>query len=270
MERFAATTGLRFNTRKTGSATIGGPAVEDLPVGDVRWGFLRLDAAAARFVVDDAVVDTHIAELQRQIGAAASVFGVVNRFNFYVRFIARNLGGRPSHGFGAVHVDAMINTLARVQRSLFKGAAGGIIDYLREMVAQRFEVADMPLGWFFVPTTLGGLGLHNPLVELLALRRKIEIDPAARLQKVLDHEPDDFRRLKEKWDASPSRGTQQRKPWDMTFDEYASGREAASPGWGRLFDSLTQYPTPYEMETTPDVSAATGVLRQWPGNATFT
>jgi hypothetical protein len=274
MERFAAITGLRFNADKTGSATIGASALEGLPVGDVRWGFLRLDPAAARFVVDDAVVDTHINELQRQIGAAASVFGVVNRFNFYVRFIARNLGGRPAHGFGAAHVDAMIGTLARVQRSLFKGAAGGILDHLREMVAQRFGMTDLPLGWFFVPNTLGGLGLHNPLVELLALRQTIEADPAGRLKKVMDHEPDDLRRHQEKWDASTSERSHdsqgQRKPWNMTLDEYTSGREAGSPQWGELFNELTEYPEPYEMETTQDVNAATEVLRQWPGNATFT
>lgn len=53
MQRFAALAGLKFNMPKTGSATIGGPAIDGLPVGDVRWSFLKLEPEETRFVVDD-------------------------------------------------------------------------------------------------------------------------------------------------------------------------------------------------------------------------
>jgi hypothetical protein len=214
------------------------------------------------------MVDKHIAELRRQLRAASSVFGVVNRFNYYIRFMARNLGGRPSNGFGAAHIQSMITTLSRVQRALFAGGAGSgsILDHLKSMVHERFGTKDMPLGWFFVPNVLGGLGLHNPLVELLAIRQNIQADPAECLQKVLDREPDIFRRAQADWEASSSK---KKGSWDMTFENYTEGRESASVEWGAVFMDLLQYPEPYDVVATSDVQAAIAVLRQWPGNAAF-
>jgi hypothetical protein len=118
MQVFAKLAGLKFNEEKTGSVTIGGTHLDGLPVGDIRWGFLKLDAKEAKFVIDDVVVDTHIAELRRQLAAAQSVFGVVNRYNFYIRFTAHNLGGRPSNDFGRGHID---QTFAMLSLSVARG-----------------------------------------------------------------------------------------------------------------------------------------------------
>jgi hypothetical protein len=267
MQMFAKLAGLSFNKEKTGSVTIGGKHPDGLPVGDVRWGFLVLDAQEGKFMVDNAAIDKHVVELRRQLNTAQSVFGVVNRYNFYVRFIARNLGGRPANGFGQAHMDQMISALSRVQRSVFEG--DDILGHLKKMVADRFGVKDAPLGWYFVPNALGGLGLHNPLIELLALREEIAEDPAGGLKKALDSEADTFRRFEEEYNALvQGRGKNDSKaPWDMTFNEYGWGRENASRSWKYEYDNLLESVEPAELNQTGDVVAAIGVLRQSSGGA---
>jgi hypothetical protein len=270
MQRFARIAGLTFNIPKTGSATVGASPLSGLPTGDVRWGFLKLDAQTAKFVVDEEMVDKHIEELRRQLASAQSIFGVVNRYNFYVRFIARNLSASPANCFGANHIDAALATLGRVQRSVFPGSSGGILEHLKGMLSARFGISDIPLGWFFVPNALGGLGLHNPLVELLALRKNITVDPVVSLKKILQSEPDVFRRHKEVWELQPRTKRQRGEKFDMTFDEYVSCRETASVEWGTEYFNLLQHPRPHMVEATPEVNAAMEALEQWPVIETFT
>ncbi len=45
-----------------------------LPVGDVRWGFLRMDEKGV-FVIDQGMIDTHVVEMRRQLAATTSIFG---------------------------------------------------------------------------------------------------------------------------------------------------------------------------------------------------
>jgi hypothetical protein len=273
MEVFAKLAGLTFNKEKTGSVTIGDASVDGLPTGNIRWGFLQLDAKAARFVVDNAMIDKHIAELRRQLGSAESVFGVVNRFNFYIRFIARNLGGRPSNSFGQAHVDQMIAALSRVQKELFEGE--DILGHLKKMVAQRFGVDDAPLGWYFMPNALGGLGLHNPLVELLALRENIFEDPEKLLLDATENDNDTYRRKKEEYEtgvkkltrgrgghSNTSRWDQKRPHWNFSFEDYVSGRENAISSWYFQYKDLLDNCVPHEIVATSDVNAAIAVLSQ--------
>jgi len=84
---FTRLTGLELNEEKTGSIKITRNDNEStrlssvLPKGDVRWGFLRLDAHTGRFLIDQANVDTHIEELRRQLEACKSVFDWIQAWN---------------------------------------------------------------------------------------------------------------------------------------------------------------------------------------------
>jgi hypothetical protein len=258
MQQFAKLAGLTFNMDKTGSATIGGKHLPGFPAGHVRWGFLVLDANEGKFIVDDAMVDKHIVELRRQLSTAQSVFGVVNRYSFYIRFIVRNLGGRPSNSFGEEHIYQIIATLNRVQRSVFEG--DDILGHLKKMVNDRFGVSDAPLGWYFMPNGLGGLGLHNPFIELLALHAKIPRKVGNYLRKALESDADDFRRSQEAYTAADVDGP--KAPWDMSFEEYASGRENASFEWNHRYDNLLKHVDPADVTQTSEVSTAIAVLCQ--------
>lgn len=81
MNTYADLVGITFNKKKTGGVCVGSELEPTLPKGTVGWGFLIFDAAQGRFVVDQDAVNTHIAELRRQLAAARSVFGYVNALN---------------------------------------------------------------------------------------------------------------------------------------------------------------------------------------------
>lgn len=179
MNTYADLVGLKFNQKKTGSAYVGTPseASAALPKGDIRWGFLKFDVAESQFLLDQADVDQHIAEMRRQLASTKSVFGWVNAYNKYMTFFLRNFGGLPANCFGKAHIVSLIDTLARIQRELFPESTesvggGGAVGYLRKTLKDRFDVTDLPEGYFYFPITSGGLELRNAMLELLCLEKR--------------------------------------------------------------------------------------------------
>lgn len=193
MTRFAAVMGLEFNEEKTGTVRMGKGASEKvsaLPAGKIRWGFLVLDAEQGKFIIDQEQVDQHIEELDRQLSSCKSVFSWVQAWNGYFgRFFTNNFA-KPAMCFGRDHIDMAISTLSRIERTLFakytketSESEGGVTDYLRGVIAERFGIHDLPEGFFYYPVELGGLGLLNPFVRLLAMRENIKQTPRRRIQK---------------------------------------------------------------------------------------
>ncbi|KAJ5480218.1 hypothetical protein N7530_005727 [Penicillium desertorum] len=189
MEQFSQVMGLKFNTEKTGTVQMGlgdSPTQSALPTGDIRWGFLVLDAQQERFIIDQAQVDQHIEELSRQLSSCKSVFAWVQAWNSYFgRFFTNNFA-KPAICFGRGHIDMAISTLSRIERTLFNKTSddkspsdqiNGVTDYLRTVIADRFDIRDLPDGFFYYPIELGGLGLLNPFIRLLAMRENIKETP---------------------------------------------------------------------------------------------
>jgi len=174
MKTYASLVGLKFNTKKTGSAYVGTNPDDaaGLPTGSIRWGFLEFNPAQARFSIDQKDVDMHIVEMRRQLASTKSVFGWVNAYNKYMVFFLRNLGGLPANCVGKEHVVDTIDTLARIQRELFPDIQGGAVGYLRKTIETRFGTTDLPEGYFYFPISNGGLELRNIMLELLALERR--------------------------------------------------------------------------------------------------
>ena len=178
MNTYAKLVGLTFNQKKTGSAYVGAPsdleASAALPNGDIRWGFLRFDATESRFLLDQAEVDLYIAEMRRQLASTKSVFGWVNAYNKYMTFFMRNFGGLPANCFSKAHIVSLIDTLARIQRELFPESidGGGVVSHLRKTLKDRFDVTDLPEGYFFFSISRGGLEVRNAMLEIFALEKK--------------------------------------------------------------------------------------------------
>jgi hypothetical protein len=213
LKEFSAVMGLELNEDKTGCAqTFRDPAArrasgapEGLPAGEVRFGFLRLDARTARWVLDPAKIDEHIAELARQLEACRSVMAWVQAWNSYVfRFLATNMG-KPAVCFGREHVDMMIDAFARIQRGLFARLTSSTSDdeeeapvldaaeYLRRQIRARFPAAALddealPAGFFYFPTELGGLELRNPFVPLFAARDALPKRPVDRIKRAREED----------------------------------------------------------------------------------
>ena len=225
IQEFADVMGLHLNEEKTGSVQITDAASEEkkslstsLPKGVVRWGFLQLDAASARWVIDKAQVDEHIRELRRQLSACDSVLGWIHAWNSYVsRFFGVHFG-QAANCMGGQHVDMVIETLGYVQRKIFEGEnkkeedekkeknvtirADTVAEHLRQMIRDRFGVENVPDGFLYFPVELGGLDLRNPLVQLFAMREEFLRSPTDSLGNSLEDEEKVLRSPREQVDSA--------------------------------------------------------------------
>lgn len=222
MSDFASTVGLEFNEEKTGTVQItndnsqapSGAFTEEqksddatsvLPTGEIRWGFLKLDAQQGRFIIDQEQVDNHIAELKHQLSSCKSIFSWVQAWNsYFARFFPNNFA-KPAVCFGRDHIDMAISTLGRIERTVVEsitGSPGGVTDYLRKMIADRFDTHDLPEGFFYFPVELGGLELVNPYIPLLAMRENIKQTPQGRLQKAFLEDESNYNSAKKEFEES--------------------------------------------------------------------
>jgi hypothetical protein len=252
MKMYASLVGLRFNAHKTGSACIGTAASLELPEGDIRWGFLKFDPEKAQFVIDQADVDGHIDELRHQLAATKSVFGWVNAYNKYMAFFVRNFGGRPAACFGQDRIDDMVDTLARIQRTLFPNVTDGAVGHLRSMIEARFGVHDLPQGYFYFPIASGGLELRNPMIELFAVHRDDPLQPESAFAEEMEKDRERYRTLGEKWESSTTY-VPYLSPDFMSFEEYVSRRETRLPSWGDQYSCLLSVLEPTMMPIAPNV-----------------
>lgn len=101
------------------------------------------------------MVDKHIEELQLQLQDKKSIFSWIQAWNTYAgRFFIHNFG-KPGNCFGREHVDSMLEWLERIQRRIFSDTS--VVEYLKNTIRERFGVSDIPDGYLYFPTSLGGL-----------------------------------------------------------------------------------------------------------------
>jgi len=182
--KFADTMGVSFNENKTGTVRISNdktqqlPLHPSLPLGDIRWGFLYLDPKTGRFLIDQAAVNKNIASLRLQLASKeSSVFSWIQAWNISATtFFVTNFG-KSGNAFGRAHVDDVLSTLSRIQKELFR--SGSVVEYVKSVLHERFDLTDIPDGYLYFPTELGGLDLKNPFIPLLQIRNAVKADPAA-------------------------------------------------------------------------------------------
>ncbi|OJJ73589.1 hypothetical protein ASPBRDRAFT_508783 [Aspergillus brasiliensis CBS 101740] len=276
MGEFTKVMGLEINEEKTGTVRLKGKdAAEDhsqpsdsqkkeasdpLPEGDIRWGFLKLDPSEGRFVIDQEQVDSHIAELQRQLSSCKSVFSWVQAWNSYFgRFFANNFA-KPAMCFGRSHIDMAISTLSRIERTLFPQTSSGVTDYLRQVIADRFGVEDLPEGFFYFPVEFGGLELLNPYIPFLAMRENIKATPRGRLHKAFMQYEVEYHGCKQQFDEgtsaepSTSLGTGLDDDLaDMTLEEYTRYSETYSRPLLKAYIELIRVPEEVGINLTPEL-----------------
>ncbi|KAF7714244.1 Uncharacterized protein PECH_002837 [Penicillium ucsense] len=266
MTEFAKVMGLQFNMEKTGTVRMGDIKPREdslLPKGDIRWGFLVLDAEQGRFVIDQAQVDLHIEELDRQLSACNSIFTWVQAWNGYFgRFFTNNFA-RPAMCFGRDHIDMVVSTLGRIERTLFAkyprhamADEPGMTNYLRAVISQRFGVHNLPEGVFYYPVELGGLGLLNPYVRLLAMRENIKQTPQRLLKRALVREEIQYRTYKARYQVRgpPTAKTIKAKDGQpvtfMPFEEYMQYPERYSTHFMTAYEELRRVPDEKGIDAT--------------------
>jgi len=276
MTEYAKLMGLHFNEEKTGSVRITRKPNEKnvslsskLPKGDVRWGFLKLDASSGKFIIDRDNVNKHIKELRRQLGACKSVFDWIQAWNVYgARFFTTNFG-RPANCYGLAHVDMMLETFSHIQNKLFATTGGSVTSNLKQMITERFGVQDVPEGYLYFPMSMGGLDLKSPFVNLYLIRDKVSKNPDEYMDTFFQDEEKDYRNAKRLYDSDPSRyrGLHgilsevspkfQGKSF-ISFEEYARYREQTSSDLYTAYSRLIEEPMEDEVVQTNDVKAVIG------------
>ncbi|KAB8289472.1 hypothetical protein EYC80_010634 [Monilinia laxa] len=253
---FSKVMGVTLNQGKTGSVHISKlnqPMDITLPTGDIRWGFLKLDPISGHFTIDQSMVDQHVSELQSQLRGKKSVFSWIQAWNTYAsRFFASNFG-KPANSFGRTHVDAMLSSFRHIQNLIFTYT--NVVSYLKDTLRERFGIVDIPDGYLYFPTSLGGLELHNPFIGLLQLRDGVCENPEKLMDDYFEEEREEYRRAKIIFE---SRAPQQNilianqmrlnSPQSsdlqtfMSFEEFTRYREETSVGLYEVHKNLLKQP----------------------------
>ncbi|KAL8692422.1 MAG: hypothetical protein Q9224_003960 [Gallowayella concinna] len=287
---FANTMGLKMKKEKTGAVQVtagrGTPNLsKSLPKGIVHWGLLTLDPVSGQWVINDEEVDQHIEELRRQLVACKSVFAIVQAWNVYVsRFLANNFG-RPQICLGQRHIDMIIDTFDKFQKRLFSESFGssGIIEYLKRIIEERFNVKDLPDGFFYFPSELGGLDLRNPLIPLLVIRgvegtaaekekqvteQRKPKTPKEHIERTFEMEEKEYQNCKKQYEEGNVVGVSDKayRPKDdepfMSLEEFMGYPEETSSALLRAYRRLREDPDSTNIELTTEVLAA---LKEVPG-----
>ncbi|KAL8846600.1 MAG: hypothetical protein Q9221_008318 [Calogaya cf. arnoldii] len=272
---------LTINKRKSGSVHPGGDVCPDLPNGDVRWGFLKLDSETGRWLIDQNDVDRHTQRLKRQLNSSKSIFSFIQLWNSCVgRFFQRTFG-QPANCFGQEHVDLILDTHKYVQEQLFgddNTAGKSVTDHLRKLIADRFDVHDVPDAFLYFPEELGGLSLCNPFVPFLLVRDQVIKFPYKPMDDFFEHEKEKYNKAKEYFHANGgyvinSHGNlvlaSKRHPFSsspassnngdekfMSFTEYTQHRNTTSSELKYAYEELCRTPRKDEINISADVSAA--------------
>ncbi|RDW89164.1 hypothetical protein BP6252_01196 [Coleophoma cylindrospora] len=202
MEEFSAVMGLEFNQKKTGSVYIskdstGGTKkrrfTDALPEGPVSVGLLMLHSSG-EWMIDQAQVDAHVAQLQKQLSQCESILSWVQTWNSCIGRFFSHTFGEPAHCFGMSHVDRILETYRKMQETLFQGS--NVTTHLKTIMKERFRIDDIPDAFIYLPEQLGGLGLLNPFISPFLFRDTVTPIPDARLRKAITQSRTDYNKAK--------------------------------------------------------------------------
>jgi hypothetical protein len=261
VKQFTKVMGVSFDKEKTGTVQISQnkekpkTLTDRLPKGEVRWGMLQLDPTTGQFVVDQKRVDTHTKELKLKLSACKSILAWVRTWNTYMEKLSADNFAEPAHCLGRGYVDTIIKTFERFQRELFTGDAAneGATEHLRAEIAKRFGVTNIPDGFIYFPVQLGGLELHNPLINLYAVRNSVSETPARAIERALADEEALYRRKK----RQPLKGISPLPGGGVfTLEELRSYREDTSSQFGEAYKYLLTIPAAKVGNPKPELTAA--------------
>lgn len=207
--------GLKFNEEKTGSKTIGGTHNADIPIGNgIKWGLLEL-TEPGKLMIDQNTVDQHIDELRRQLDGTTSVLNWIKVYNSYIRYLVNNFGDL-SPNLSYYHLDDIADTLTRINEKLFNEYSP--VNYLRKVLAERYNANDLVQGWFFQPAESGGLDLCDVRIFLQLIKT----------DKTLKDREDRRNGIKLELDPFDNAAEQDREIYDNLYEEFFRKRDSRS------------------------------------------
>lgn len=211
---------------------------ENLPPGQIRWGFLQLSPETGRFEIDQTMVDSHIKELRKQLqDKKKSVFAFIQIWNSYAATFFTSNFGQAANCFGRDHVDSMLATHERIQREIFSASGNetSVVQHLKNTLQERFGVSDIPDGYLYFPAQLGGLALQSPFMSLMQIRDEVLESPRKLLSEVERSEREGYNDAKDRFvngyvddvraDPHWQPDSKEDREKFMSFEEYIRYRE---------------------------------------------
>ena len=147
----------------------------------------------------------------------------------------------PAHCLGRSHVDDCLTSLQRVHEELFPKTQGNAAQHVMQMIVYKFDVQDIPTGFLYFPTSLGGLEMHNPFISLQAMRRSVWEDPADRVDNALEDNEATYRQKAADFDEKGPADVHAMKEQPDTFmpkEEFERFRRERSVPFFHAWDEL--------------------------------
>ncbi|KAG6997770.1 hypothetical protein G7Y79_00038g075290 [Physcia stellaris] len=267
--------GLTINAKKSGSVHPGEDVCPDLPKGDVTWGFLKLDPQCGRWLIDRSQVDRHTKQLKRQLNSSKSVFSFIQLWNSCVGRFFKRMFGEPANCFGREHVDMILDLHKHIQESLFgedASSSKSVTDHLRQLIAEKFGVQDVPDAFLYLPEELGGLSVCNPFISYLLVRDHLTKSPEDRMERFFEQEKEDYKKARDLFNSNggwvmSSRGvlvpaseiyfaSSKADEKFISMTEFTQHRESISGELKNTYEFLCQTPWQHGINTSFEVSAA--------------
>ena len=281
MKDYNAIMGLDFNLAKTGSVHIHEDrstikAGVELPNGDVRVGFLRLDGESGNWVIDQRQVTMHAKQLKKQLAACPSVFSWIQTWNSCIGRFFNMTFGEPADCFGRPHVDSILRTHTEIHQELFGDES--VTDYLRNVIATKFGFRDVPDAFFFFPEELGGLGLRNPFISLFVIREDLVDDPMNYMHDFHTEERAMYEKAKETFESYTLQEKKRRahqhhggEPFTkfMSFADFTKYREKDSVELAETYAKLMRRPNVSDIRPSDKVSDAMNTLNRFDSNISW-
>jgi hypothetical protein len=154
--------------------------------------------------------------------------------SYAATFFSTNFG-KAANCFGREHIDTMLATHRRIQESVFDG--GNVVQYLKQMIRDRFGVSNLPDGFLYFPVELGGLNLKSPFVGLLQIRDSVKARPYDLLKEFEVNELDDYHEAKQRFE----KGTHGTGKQPGLFGNQPFGQQAFWAADMDVFFSLEEY-----------------------------
>jgi hypothetical protein len=110
-----------------------------------------------------------------------------------------------------------------------------VVKHIQSIVEKRFGIKDVPAGWCFMPVSEGGLGVINPIVDLLTVRDDVDEEPSEAFAERIQKDFVAYKSAEGAWLGGAGEGTEKTF---MPFDEYILCRETVFSTWGNVWQHL--------------------------------
>jgi hypothetical protein len=248
-----------------------------------------LSPKTGRFEIDEAMVDSHIKELQKQLlDKRKSILGFIQAWNSYAATFFTSNFGKAANCFGREHVDNMLSMHRKIEREVFNKISGGevtsVAEYLKKELGERFGIKNIPDGYLYFPMELGGLDLQSPFISLMQIQDQLIEDPTKLMVDFEEAERNAYEGYKENFVSGKIKHeryalddpdwvpeSQYDRDNFMSFEEFTRYRECFFFGHfkgperlNRVFRKLLKKPKECKVDTDENQSGALEQLRTEP------